>query len=92
MKLGELTVTGNNSTRILLDGWPHEIFVDFKKEIEHVPCNPHHHDFLEYFIDCVDEDPRHHHDPGHHHQNRQFYLVIKWKVSGIREILWYVFT
>jgi hypothetical protein len=89
MKSGELTVTGNNSAHILLDKHPHEVIVRFV-DIEHVPCDHPHHDHLQYEIETIGEDPKHHHDPGHHHHDRQFYLFIKWEVVGVREIIWHV--
>jgi|HubBroStandDraft_5_1064220.scaffolds.fasta_scaffold75559_2 hypothetical protein len=92
MQSGELTVTGKNSTRIPLVRWPREVKVYFKGEPTHVPCHPHHPDELEYEVIGVDEDPKQHHKPGHHHHDRQFFLLIKWNVSGIREIVWYVIT
>lgn len=90
MQSGELTVTGKDSTRILLAGRPREVIVRFKHEHHHVPCNPHHHDLLEYEVIFVDESPREHHRLGHHHHDRLFYLVIRWEVSGMREIDWIV--
>lgn len=93
MQSGTLTVTGNSSTRILLQGFPREVNVHFV-EMDPVPCNPHHHhhehDHLHYIVEKVDEDPRHHHEPGHHHHDRQFYLVISWRVAEVREIVWHV--
>jgi hypothetical protein len=93
MQSGELTVTGNNSTRIPLAGWPRQVIVRFEREHEHepVPCNPHHHDRLEYEIIGVDEDHHDHRRPGHHHHDRQYFLVIRWEVAAIREIEWIVF-
>ena len=94
MQSGELTVTGKDSTRILLVGWPREVLVHFEGEPTPVPCDPHHHhhhhDKLEYRVIGVDEDPRVHHDPKHHHRDRQFYLYIEWQVTGVREIVWCV--
>jgi hypothetical protein len=91
MQSGELTVSGKNSTHILLSGRPREVFVRFVG-VDPVPCNPHHHihDRLEYEVEVVDEDRKHHHDPGHHHHDRQFFLHIKWEVTGVREIYWIV--
>jgi len=91
MQSGELTVTGRNSTRIPLTGWPRQVIVRFKHEIVPVPCNPHHRDELEYEVIGIDENMRDHHKPGHHHHDRQYFLVIRWEVSGIREIEWIVF-
>lgn len=93
MQSGELTVTGHDSTMIPLAGWPRQVIVRFEREDEHhhVPCNPHHHDKLEYEVIGEDEDPREHHKPGHHHHDRKFFLVIKWEVASIRDIVWIVF-
>lgn len=88
MQSGELTVTGKNSTRILLHGYPHRVEVRFVS-VTPIPCNPHHHDTLHYDVAIVDEDPRRHHDIPHIHHDRQFYLVIYWQVSGVREIKWF---
>lgn len=91
MQSGQLTVSGKNSTRILLAGRPREVFVRFV-DVDPVPCDPHHHrhDHLQYEVEAVDEDRKHHHDPGHHHHDRQFYLIISWEVVGVREIFWFV--
>lgn len=94
MQSGKLTVTGHNSTRIPLAGWPHQVIVRFEREPEPVPCNPHHHhdhDKLEYEVIGIDDDQRDHHRPEHHHHDRLFFLVIKWDVSEIREIEWIAF-
>lgn len=90
MQSGELTVTGCNSTRIPIAAWPRQVIVRFKHEHEIVPCNPHHKDELEFEIIGIDEHLRDHRKPGHHHHDRQFFLVINWEVSGIREIVWFV--
>jgi hypothetical protein len=76
MQAGELIVTGKNSIHIPLDRLPAEIKVHFKDEVEPVPCNPHNVDYLEYEV----------HSSNHHHHG--FVLVIKWSVSGVREIVW----
>ena len=47
-------------------------------------------DQVSYKIDHEDEDQKEHRKPGHHHHDRQFTLEIKWKVSGVREISWFV--
>jgi hypothetical protein len=93
MKSGQLTVTGNGDTRLLLDGPPRYVNVHFVNEpgLEPVPCNPHHiHDHVEYQIDYEDEDRRHVHDPGYHRHDRKFVLIIRWQVSGVRDIHWSV--
>lgn len=90
MQFGELTVTGDNSTNILLSGWPREVIVRFKHNHHHVPCNPNHHDHLSYHIKSEDEPQHVHQRVNHHHHDRQYFLIIEWKVSGIREIDWIV--
>lgn len=90
MQSGELTVSGEGTTRIVLRGRPHHTRVNFKHNHHPVPCNHHHHhDELDWYVDHEDEDPRHHHDPGHIHRDRQWVLVIKWEVEGVREIIWH---
>jgi hypothetical protein len=90
MHSGALTVTGENSTRILLSGRPREVSVRFRHEKEPHPCNPHHHDHLDWEIIHVDEDQHEHRKVIHHHHDRQFFLYIEWEVFGVREIDWFV--
>jgi hypothetical protein len=90
MQSGQLTVTSEGSTSILLTGRPREVFVRFKREPDPVPCNPHHHDNLHYRIKFEDEDPHVHAKLGHRHHDRLFYLVVEWRVEGLREIEWCV--
>jgi len=101
MQTGELTVTGNNFTSILLRGKPREVFVRFKGEVfgrdehhehhhHHHPCNPVHKDHLEFEIVSDDETSLEHSRLLHHHHDRQFYLLIEWQVEGVREIDWIV--
>ena len=90
MQSGELTVTGKDTTRILLLGFPRRVEVHFA-DVDPVPCNPHHrHDQLHYEVIRVDEDHRHHRPEEHHHHGPQFYLVISWNVESVREIIWHV--
>ncbi len=91
MQSGTLTVTGEGKTAILLSGRPREVVVHFVKEPEPIPCNPHHHDHLEYKIEHEEESLEEHHKIGHHHHDRQFLLVIHWEVESVREIFWLVF-
>ena len=86
MQSGTLTVTGKNSTIIPLSGRPRETEVHFKHEHNPVPCNPHHHDHLEWKVIFEDEDAKSHHKVNHHHHDRLFFLMIEWDVSGLREI------
>jgi hypothetical protein len=100
MQTGQLTVTGNNFTSILLSGRPREVFVRFKgngpdEHHEHHhhhphPCNPVHKDKLEWEIKGVDETALQHSRFLHHHHDRQYYLIIRWEVESVREIDWIV--
>jgi hypothetical protein len=81
MQSGELVVTATGSLTIPLAGEPREVSVRFRHPHHHIPCNPHHHDKLEYQI--TSEHLKLHHD-------HLFFLVIEWEVSGIREIEWSV--
>jgi len=76
MQSGELIVTEKNNIHIPLDNAPAEVKVHFKDECEMVPCNPHDVDLLEFFVKNF---------------NDKFVLVIRWSVSGVREIKWQVF-
>ncbi len=91
MQAGNLTVTGEGSTSIPLAGRPREVVVCFKPEQDPIPCNPQHHrkDHLHHRIDHEDEDQRGHKKIGHHHHNRKFFLLITWRVEGVREIEWF---
>lgn len=88
MATGEIVVTGKGNARVPLLGRPHHVTVRFVADPVWVPCNHHHHDKLEWFIDVEDEDRRHHHDPGHIHHDRKFVLFIEWEVSGVETIHW----
>lgn len=78
MQSGELIVTGRNLIHIPLDRMPSEVHCHFKDDAEMVPCNPHEVDWLEYAV----------------HTNNTvrsgLVLIIKWGVSGVREIKWHV--
>jgi hypothetical protein len=76
MQSGELFVTGKDEAIIALNGFPRKVRVDFKGEPVVTPCNPHHHDKLEWEV----------HRSHHHHGG--FILIIKWEVTGVREIEW----
>ena len=75
IQFSELTVTGNDKTEIQLPCVPKMIKVEFQDLPNKVPCNPHH-DKLSWDIKKVH---------GKH------FLVIKWHVSGLREIKWFLF-
>ena len=82
MQAGELIVTGRDRAVIPLHGLPREVKCHFKHGCDVVPCNPHHEDCLEYEVES--------HHSHHHNHHRSFVLVIKWHVSGVREIVWRV--
>lgn len=99
MQSGQLTVTGDNFTSILLSGRPRDVFVRFKSDgpfehhehhHHHHPCNPHHKDKLKWEIKGDDETALEHSRLLHHHHDRQYYLVISWEVESMREIDWVV--
>jgi hypothetical protein len=79
MQSGELTVSGSDHLAIALRGFPTKVDVHFKDDMLPVPCNPHHHDELEYEV---------------HSSNLvlgKFVLKIKWRVTSVREIVWRVY-
>lgn len=78
MQSGELIITGKSRIIIPLNGFPSEVRAHFKDELEMVPCNPHHADRLEYEVLVSNM-----HRGG-------FALLIKWEVTGVREIKWHV--
>lgn len=82
MQSGELFVIGKDKAVIHLRDFPSHLVVSFKDECEIIPCNPHHYDSLEWEV-CL---PHHHHHT--HHSTHHFTLVIKWQVTGVREIHW----
>lgn len=73
MQSGELIVTGENKVEINLKSYPSFLNVRFANNCVVVPCNSSNFDELEYEVLL-----RKHH----------FVLVIKWKVTGIRNIIW----
>jgi hypothetical protein len=77
MQSGELIVTGQNELSIPLKKCPSEIRVYFKDNFEMTPCNASNADSLEYET----------HESHEHHRHT---LIIKWNVSGAREIRWHV--
>lgn len=79
MQSGELIVIGKDKAVIHLHNCPSRVVVLFKDECVIAPCNPHHHDSLEWEV---------FHPHSHHHPST---LVIKWHVSGVREINWRVY-
>lgn len=77
MQSGELIVTGKDSIHIPLDRLPSEVKVHFKDEYELAPCNPHNADWLEYAVHSSITS------------RSGYVLIIKWDVSGVREIKWH---
>lgn len=73
MQSGELIVTGENKVKINLKSYPSLLNVKFANNCVIVPCNSSNFDELEYEV------------VSHNHH---FILVIKWKVTGIRNIVW----
>lgn len=76
MQSGELIVTGKDEAKVALHGFPTKVKVSFKDDCDIIPCNPHHHDDLEWEV----------HHSVHHHGG--FVLVIRWHVTSVREIAW----
>lgn len=77
MQSGELIVTGKDQAVIHLHGRPCKVSCHFKHPHDVVPCNPHHEDYLEYDV----------HVSHTHHGG--FVLIIKWSVTGVRDIVWH---
>lgn len=78
MQSGELIVTGKDHIIIKLKGFPAKVHAHFVHELEVVPCNPHHRDTLEWEVQHSNT------------VNSGFVLVIKWSVTGVREVKWTV--
>lgn len=76
MQSGELIVTGTDQITIALQGLPAKVHAHFIHELEVIPCNPHHRDTLEWSVNYSNT------------VNSGFVLVIKWSVTGVREIKW----
>ncbi len=74
-EVGELTVSGQGETEIQLDSLPRFIEMKFRESEHHVPCDPHH-------------DKLHHEVRRIHHK---YFLVIKWHVASVREIVWAIY-
>ena len=75
MQSGELVVVGQDHIKISLDAVPSATHAHFKDEENIVPCNVHHADTLEWEVEISP------------HTNA-ISLLIKWNVSGKREIKW----
>ena len=78
MQSGELIVTGQNVATIILHGAPAEVKVHFEHEANIVPCDPQNADTLEYEV------------KRNYNVSSGFVLIIRWNVSGVREIKWHV--
>ena len=79
MQQGELFVSGKNSIRIPLEKFPSEVKCHFKHEAQIVPCNPGEVDYLEYEVHCSNT------------VRSGYILLIKWKVSAVREVVYRIF-
>jgi hypothetical protein len=78
MQSGELIVTGKDVATIILTGFPAEIKCHFAHEASIVPCDPQNADTLEYEV------------KPNHNVHSGVILLIRWNVSGVREIKWHV--
>lgn len=67
----DLTVTDKGHTEIPLESLPRLIEVKFKDSCDPIPCDPHH-DKLHYEVE---------------RRKHKYFLVIKWHVSSVREII-----
>lgn len=79
MQSGELIVIGKDRVVIPLHGFPCAVKCRFTRDMCVIPCNPHHNDSLEYEVLA-----------SHYQNHKGFVLVIKWNVSGVRDIVWHV--
>lgn len=75
MQSGELIVIGSGEITIKLRECPSGIKCRFRHEHHIIPCNPQHSDSLEYEVRVS-------------RKHEGYVLVIRWEVSGVREILW----
>lgn len=76
MQSGEFNVIGKDEVQVSLLGFPSKVKVEFTDHCMVIPCNPHHRDSLEWEVVRT-----HHHHGG-------FTLIIKWEVTGVRDIKW----
>jgi hypothetical protein len=74
-EIGELVVTGKGETEIPLESLPRLVEMKFKDCQDPVPCNPHHDKF--------------HHEI--HRKDHKYFMIIKWNVSSVREIVWAIY-
>ena len=74
MQSGELIVSGKNHVRIDLEHFPRRVKVKFVDNLTVPPCSPQDEDSLEYEVRST--------------ASGKFILLIKWRVSNVREINW----
>ncbi len=84
---GELTVTGADEARFDLTRNPEYISVEFADE-DCTPCDPGSDDELDYEVHSVCCEHKCHHKCHCCHKHKRWELVIRWKVSGLRKIVW----
>jgi hypothetical protein len=73
---GELVVIGKDAVEIQLNRRPREVRVEFKDEQKIVPCDPQDFDALEFY--------------WFQRRSGHYFLIVKWSVSAVREIVWEV--
>jgi len=78
MQKGELVIVGKNTINIPLDSLPRHYKAYFKNECEIVPCNPQDVDFIECDVHASNTT------------RGGYVLVIKWSVSGVRDVVYEV--
>lgn len=92
MHSGELVVVGNDKLEIELGNrHPSRVMVKFQDHHVIVPCNPHHHDQLRWEVKNLHQHHPHDFRHDHCHHNDNYVLIIKWHVSSLRVIEWFVF-
>lgn len=89
---GEIIVTGSDKIEIELgEHHPKQVFVKFKDDHMHPPCNPKHHDHLRWEIKNKHFNHKHDHRNDHCNHHNRFVLEIHWHVSNVRVIDWVVY-
>lgn len=83
VRTGELIITGHDKIFIDLTREPRRVFVKFEDDHFPAPCNPTHHDDLQWEVKKT-----HHRRSGGHVV--QYDLVISWHVAGTRKVFWQV--
>lgn len=89
-EMGELTVVGENDIEIPLKELPEHMSVRFKKRTNTSPCNilGEHNDRLEWEVHKKSDHSNRSCRPNHYDGHHKYYLVIRWYVSSVREIVW----